>query len=106
MSNAEIISHIDTVASRLDSAASRYERLGKILLACLTLIVTGAVWAARLEMKVSENSADISGMKPAVDDLKTAVATIKGHLGIAENHKSRSHSIDEVASKVMREEER
>lgn len=69
---------------RLDQMLSKLERLGKLLLWALVLIITGAVWAALLQSDVTSLKAEQAEMRPKVQGALNSIANIEGRLhGIA-----------------------
>ncbi len=62
----------------------RLERLGKLLVGALVLIISGAVWATRQEMNMSEHDRRLTDVEKTSATLNTEVSEIKGRLhGIA-----------------------
>ena len=73
----ETYHHFDTVISRL-------EKLGKLLITALVLIMSGAVWAARIEWRLGEAEHVGFQLKPRVEQHDRQISTIEGRLhGIA-----------------------
>lgn len=65
---------------RLDLMLSKLEKLGKLLLWALGLIITGAVWAALLQSDVASLKAEQAEIKPKVEMHSQAIANIEGRL--------------------------
>lgn len=69
---------------RIDSLIARLERLGKLLLWALTLILTGAVWATRQEVMLNDHDRRLREVETSSSALSADVSEIKGRLhGIA-----------------------
>lgn len=74
---------IDTL-DRIDTMLNKLERLGKLMLLALGLIITGAVWAASMQSRVSNLESEQAGMKPQIQQHDKAISNIEGRLhGIA-----------------------
>ncbi len=86
---------------RLDQMLSKLEKLGKLLLWVLGLIITWAVWAALLQSDVMSLKAEQAEMKPEIKGHTQAIANIEGRLhGIA----SQVMKVpDKVAAKLQEE---
>lgn len=70
--------------NRIDSLIARLERLGKLLLWALLLIITGAVWATRQEMVINDHDRRLREVETVTASNSTDVSEIKGRLhGIA-----------------------
>lgn len=93
---------------RMDAALTKLEKLGKLLVWALVLIIAGALWAARLEWRVSDTAAQVvdinTSLKPQVKEHGEKLANIEGRLhGIA----SQVGKVPaRVAAKLQPEEER
>ncbi len=69
---------------RMDAMMTKLERVAKLMLWALGLIISGAVWAALLQSDVNTLKAATADMKPKVDGHSQAIANIEGRLhGIA-----------------------
>jgi hypothetical protein len=70
--------------SRIDLILSRLERLAKLLLAALMIIVSGAIWAATMELRLRSVEAEQSRISPDVKAHGEQISNIEGRLhGIA-----------------------
>lgn len=65
---------------RLDAMLSKLERLGKLLLWALALIISGAVWAATIQDRVTNIEAWKSEASPKLEGHAKAIANIEGRL--------------------------
>lgn len=69
---------------RIDSVLAKQERVARLMLWALGLILTGAVWATLLQADVNALKSDNADMKPKVNSHSEAIANIEGRLhGIA-----------------------
>jgi cell division protein FtsL len=70
--------------SRIDLILSRLERLAKLLLAALMIIVSGAIWAATMELRLRSVESEQSHMSPKVEAHGQQISNLEGRLhGIA-----------------------
>ena len=67
----------------LGELISRLERIWKIALACLLTILSGALWAARIQWQVNDLGDWKSGASVKIDQHGAALERMKGHLGIS-----------------------
>lgn len=74
MSAEEIINHMDAHMARL-------ERLTKLLLAIMLMVIAGAVWAARMEWRVGEAADAVKELGPLVRSHETSIAVLRNQLG-------------------------
>jgi len=75
---------LDAAIDALNAQAAQMERLAKMLLTALVLILTGALWAARLEWKAAATADEVAELKPQVQVHGQQLANIEGRLhGIA-----------------------
>lgn len=73
------MSELDLVNSML----VRVERIWKIAFACLITILTGAIWAARLQYQVSDLADWKAGAAADIKEHARSLENIKGRMGIA-----------------------
>ena len=74
----------EEAAHHFDIVISRLEKLGKMLIAALMLIMSGAIWAARIEWRLGETESVGFNLKPRVEQHDRQISTIEGRLhGIA-----------------------
>lgn len=76
------------IIDRLEAVLTKQEKLGKVLIASLVLILSGALWAARLEWRVADTAAQVVDIKtdlePQVKQHGEQLANIEGRLhGVA-----------------------
>ena len=76
------------IIDRLEAVLTKQEKLGKVLIASLALIISGALWAARLEWRVADTAAQVvdinTSLKPQVKEHGEKLANIEGRLhGVA-----------------------
>ena len=72
------------IIDRLEAVLTKQEKLGKVLIASLALIISGALWAARLEWKAAATADEVADIKPQVQVHGQQLANIEGRLhGIA-----------------------
>jgi hypothetical protein len=75
-------------AEHFDKVVGRLERIWKIALACLLTILSGAIWAARIQWQVQDLGEWRSGASVKIDQHGAALESMKGHLGITSSHKA------------------
>lgn len=74
---------IDTL-DRIDAMLGKLERLGKLMLAALALIISGAIWAATMQSDLAAVKAEQREIRPKVETALNSIANIEGRLhGIA-----------------------
>jgi hypothetical protein len=74
----------DDQLSHIDLLLSRLERLGKLLATTLIVIVTGAIWAATMELRLRSVESEQSHMSPKVEAHGQQISNLEGRLhGIA-----------------------
>lgn len=77
-------SDIERLFLAADRAAARAERLLKIVMAVLGLVVSGTLWGARLEWITKDHERRMSAAEGDVKNLNSTVSNIEGRLhGIA-----------------------
>lgn len=70
--------------SRIDLILSRLERLGKLLLTTLMIIVSGAIWAATMELRLRSVESEQGHLSPKVEAHGQQISNLEGRLhGIA-----------------------
>lgn len=73
---------LDTV----DKMLTKVERLIKMLFWCIGLILSGAFWAAKIEMRLNDIVDWKAGAAADIKDHARALENIKGRMGIAATH--------------------
>lgn len=77
MSHDETITHIETMLTKL-------EKLGRLLVWALGLIISGAVWASTMQMRIASVESWKDKTDPKVEEHSSKLASIEGRLhGIA-----------------------
>jgi len=88
--------------TRADDLLSRLERLGKLLLTILMVTVSGAVWAATIEIRLRSMESEQSQMVPEIKTHGQQISNIEGRLhGIASQV---GKMPGKVAAKIQTEE--
>lgn len=70
----------------IDAVLNKATRLTNLLLWCLGLILTGALWAARIQFQVSDLADWKAGAAADIKEHARSLENIKGRMGIAATH--------------------
>lgn len=84
----------DDTYNHLETLISKLEKVGKLIITVFVFVLTGALWAARIEWRVNETESTTTSLKPRVEQHDRQISTLEGRLhGI-------SVQIGKVPSKV------
>lgn len=75
MEPIDLIDHCNALLTRV-------EKLWKLALAILAFVLTGTLWGARLEWRVTETAEKLSAVADETRATSLDVSRIKGHMGI------------------------
>lgn len=72
--------------AKFDKMLSKVDRLIKMLLWCIGLIISGAVWASKIEMRLNDLADWKAGASADIKEHARSLENIKGRMGIAATH--------------------